>query len=116
MKPRYQARKNAVAGSTKRLRARTSSWNSGDRSAAAQSMFPMSPPGRSWEIAQFALPDEPGRQTAGGEGTACACRRAPRQGERLGAALALALLGGGVRRRRGRHRIAGGGLGVELVV
>ena len=30
MKPMYQARKKIVAGSTKRLRAAISSWNSGD--------------------------------------------------------------------------------------
>ena len=35
----YQARKKIVAGSTNDLRLRTSSWNSGDRSIASQSMF-----------------------------------------------------------------------------
>src|SRR5688500_6731756 len=38
MNPRYQIRKNAVAGATKRLRRLASSWNSGARSTASQSM------------------------------------------------------------------------------
>ena len=37
MKPMYQARKKIVAGSTKRLRAAISSWNSGDAAIAFQS-------------------------------------------------------------------------------
>src|SRR5918998_6142353 len=38
MKPRYQARKKIVHGITNRRRRCTSSWNSGDRSIASQSM------------------------------------------------------------------------------
>src|SRR5215210_9439981 len=38
MKPKYQVRKNRVAGITNALLSLTSSWNSGERSAATQSM------------------------------------------------------------------------------
>ncbi len=38
MKPRYQLRKKIVHGITKLRRRCTSSWNSGDRSIASQSI------------------------------------------------------------------------------
>src|SRR5688572_16571387 len=46
MKPKYQTRKKIVAGTTNDFFLRTSSWNSGDRSAATQSMsvVAISPP------------------------------------------------------------------------
>ena len=43
MKPKYQARKKIVPGTTNRLRLRTSLWNSGDRSAATQSIVRRAP-------------------------------------------------------------------------
>src|SRR5215210_1980702 len=107
MKPKYQARKNTVAGTTKRRRLATSSRNSVERSRRSQSAMSITPPmdrvlchDLAYPCAKRAnLPPEAGRPLGGPEDPSAAC---------LAAALALLLARGGgarsLRRRAGRRR------------
>jgi hypothetical protein len=57
MNPKYQARKNTVAGTTNARRLETSSWNSPERSIPCQSMSGLPP--AAWPMAESATPSGP---------------------------------------------------------